>query len=204
MTIASVVAMLSVLGLVLSPPGDPVADEPINLASLTEHFCLNADGDHAWTWSVAAHDGFTPLAPSEFEHLRLPGARQLRGFRKTIGGREVRVLTAVNRVIGPEQVGTTYFHLCWVAVDPGVRQDVDRDLRGLLHLPRFRQQDAFVYPWIPEGDEGRKAVSRRDFNRYSLKLSRERGMRLVLSNDYLGQVSVTYMAPVPSCEDWCY
>ena len=141
------------------------------------------------------------------EHGRLPkssaaGARGLRGFSRTTDGVEIRVLTAANRV---RQFGEdTYYHLCWVSAANANRREVDRELQAYLGVRRFRQEGAFMYPWVTQPDGSRESVSRRDFDLQGFGLSRERGMKVVLTGEWRGQVSVTFMTPVSSCADWCY
>ena len=174
-----------------------------DLAGLADRYCIGPDGDHVWTWSLAAGEGWTPLQPEEFANLRLPGARQLRGFTKTIGGTEVRLLTAVNRMTGMG-AGVTYYHLCWVSADPAVRREVDSAIAELVGVDRFRQDDAFVYAWIPGPDDTRREVSRREWSRYAQALAREDGLRMVLTGATQSRVSVTYMTATQDCADWCY
>jgi hypothetical protein len=197
MPLMGVITPLMALALLVSAEqrDEAAAPERLNLATLVDRYCLSADGDHEWTWAMAAHDGFAPMSPEEFDDLRLPGTRDLRGYRKSVAGAEVRILTASNRITNAS-LGVTHFNLCWVAANPASRPEVDRDLSSLLHVGRFHQQDAFVYPWIPQPNDGREPVSRRDFNRGSIRLAREQGMRMVLSSALASQVSVTYMVPV--------
>ena len=195
-------ALLAVFGLLL-PIQDTVDQFTASeLVEIADRYCISPDGDHSWTLDLALHNEYQPLTPDLFENLRLPGARQLRGVSRTIGGSEVRILTAKNRI----RYGgvTTYFHVCWVAADPASRRDVDSEVRRFLDVGRFRQEGALVYAWLPQPDGTRRTVRRKAFELQGFALSRDQGMRLVLTNQYLDQVSITYMRPVESCEEWCY
>lgn len=197
-------ALLAVsLGLLPVSVSARVAPEPLDLIGLADRYCIDPDGDHELTWAKAVRDGFVELSPEDFPNLRLPGARQLKGFTRTEDGVEVRVLTAVNRWVGGGQ-GETPFHLCWVSAAPYERRAVDREIGGWLGVDRFRQGDALVYAWIPLESGGRRSVSRREFQRHGMAIAREEGMRMVLTNQHGAMVAVTYMTPVESCADWCY
>ncbi|MGH7027658.1 hypothetical protein [Brevundimonas sp.] len=187
-------------------PGSTVASGPFDpdeLVRLADRYCLGPDGDHEWTWALATHDGFSPLSPDGFSGLRLPAARQLRGFEKTIDGAKVRILTANNRISGGG-VGRSYFHLCWVSAEPTDRRSVDAALRSFLDVGRIRQEGAFAYLWIPQDDGTRGRVSRKSFNLRGHALAREEGMRMALTNNVGLMVAVTYMRAVDDCADWCY
>ncbi|MFC5346241.1 hypothetical protein ACETK8_15650 [Brevundimonas staleyi] len=196
--LAIVVAALAVAQLGFAQP-----DEPASLVQLADDLCFYPDGDHAVTWDNAARRGFTPILTEHIPGLRLPGVRQLRGFTKTIDGTEVRVLTAVNRWRAMGR-GFASFHLCWVSALPANRESVDSRLGEFLKLEHFPQDDASVFAWLPQADGSRQPVSRRAFGRRYFQLSRDQGMRTVMTNHTGDRVSITYMRPVGSCEDWCY
>lgn len=196
---------VSALALALAPATflPPPESDPLDLVTLAERYCIGPDGDHELTWALAVRDGYSPLSPEEFEGLRLPGARQLRGFTQTINGSEIRVLTAVNRWIGGGQ-GYTPFHLCWVSANPADRRVIDQELGAHLGVGRFRQEGALVFAWIPQEDSARRTVRRREFQRRGMAIAREDGMRMALTNQYGSMVAITYMTPVETCADWCY
>jgi hypothetical protein len=196
-----VVTTLAVL--VGSQPTFSQSNEPLDIVPLADDLCFYPDGDHAVTWDNAERRGFTSILPEDVPGLRLPGVRHLRGFTRTVGGTEFRVLTGVNRW---RQMGRrdARFHLCWVSATPAERTDIDRQLDQFLDVGHFSQDDAFVFPWIPNADGSRQAVTERAFKRRFFELSREQGMRTVMTNDTGDRVSITYMRPVESCEDWCY
>lgn len=186
-----------------TPPTNAQAFPAADLVRLTDRYCVGPDGDHELTWALAVRDGLTPLSPDDFADLRLPGARQLRGFTETIDGAEVRVLTAVNRLIGMD-AGMTSFHLCWVSAQPIDRRPVEAELRRQLGMRGFRQEDARMFAWVPLPDGSIRRIGRPEWSRRSQAIAREEGMRAVMVNDYQGMVAITYMTPTDSCDDWCY
>lgn len=181
------------------------ADEP-NLLELAESFCLDPDGDHELTWALAAHRGYRPLTGEDFPGLRTPGARRLRGFTKRFGTTDIRIMTAVNRYAHrPREIGAAVnLHLCWVSANPATRGPIDNELRDYMGVRRYRQGGAFAYAYTQEADGKRKGVRRSDFNSRFIETARDHDMRVVMSNEALGWVSITYWRPVESCEDWCY
>ena len=203
MTVSSAISILLTFALLQAGQRhDGVYSGSSSLVGLADQYCMGPDGDQVLTWTLAARNGFIPLNMEGFPNLRLPGARGLRGFTRTTDGVEIRVLTAANRV---RQFGEdTYYHLCWVSAANANRREVDRELQAYLGVRRFRQEGAFMYPWVTQPDGSRESVSRRDFDLQGFGLSRERGMKVVLTGEWRGQVSVTFMTPVSSCADWCY
>ena len=196
--------LAAVLSLMILPgPSFAQANQAVDLTDLIARYCIVPDGDIALTSALARHDGMSELTPADFENLRLPGARQLRGFTKTTNGVAVRVLTAHNRMRGGD-AGTTFFNLCWVSASPMNRSQVDDRLRRDHEMRGFRQEGARVYAWVPNEDGTRRIVGSREFKRHSHAIAREEGMRMLLTNDYLGMVAVTYMVPTTDCRDWCY
>jgi hypothetical protein len=174
------------------------------LVDNAQSYCVDADGDHRLTWARATDDGFIELKGDDFANLRLPGARQLRGYEKIVDGITLRVLTAHNRIRGGD-LGTTFFDLCWVSADPINRLDVDREVNNQTQIDSFRQEGARVYAWVPAvGDGQRRIVSGREFRRRGHAIAREDGMRMLITNDYLGMVGIAYMSPTDDCADWCY
>jgi hypothetical protein len=174
-----------------------------DLAALADRYCIAQNGDHVMTWALATHDGFEPLAPDAFGRLRLPGARQLRGFTKTIEGREVRVLTAYNRITGMGEA-PTYFHICWVSAEPLDRRPVEASFQHEYRSHGFRQEGARMFIWAPLADGSYRNFGRRDWQRQAQALPREEGARLLMVNNRERLVSVTFMVSVTDCEDWCY
>ena len=186
--------------------GQPEHDERLDLLELAERYCLEPDGDHELTWAIAAHDGYTAFTRDDFQGLRTPGARQVRGYSKTRDGVEIRVLTSVKRQWeGPGFTGAiANLHLCWVSANPLPRREVDEATQEFLGRARFRIKDAWVHAWLPQPDGTRLPVGRSDFERQWVLLYRDKGMRSVLTGDYAGWSSITYMRPVEGCADWCY
>lgn len=176
------------------------------LVDLAERFCIEPDGDHELTWAIAAHDGYEPFTRDDFPGLRTPGARQVRGYSKAFEGSQVRVLTSVKRQWeGPGFNGAiANLHVCWVSVNPGSRREVDRSIQDHAGPVRFRLKDTWVHAWLPQPDGSRLPVDRSQFERQWVQLYRDNGMRSILSGDYGGWVSITYIRPVESCSDWCY
>jgi hypothetical protein len=163
---------------------------------MLDRYCVIPDGDQPLTWALAESDGFRALTPAEFENLRLPGARNLRGYEDDRDGVRVRVLTANNRFRG-WGAGITYFNLCWVSAEPFDRGSVDREVRSWLGFNGFRQEGARVYAWVPLPDGDRRVIGLREFQRRSHAIAREEGMRMILTNDRLGMVAMTYMTAAP-------
>lgn len=202
-----IIRALVLTGLILIPPqNSPSAEVPPRLVDLFERYCLDPDGQHDLTWALARHDNYTAFDRSDFPGLRTPGARQVRGFTTSVSGTEIRVLTAVNRfALGPQRTGpATNFHLCWVSARPASRAQIDSELRTYLGVRRYRQEGAFAYPWVTTADDERKSVKRSDFTEDFARMAREEGMRVVTTNEAHGWVSLGYLRPIESCEDWCY
>lgn len=178
---------------------------PPSLVEMAERYCISPDGDHEWTWALARHDGYRVMTMDDTPGVRsLPGARRMRAFTKTVDNVELRIVTAVNRIRGGGQ-GVNYFHVCWVSANPADRRVVDRRLREVMDVRRFREDGAIVYPWTMAEDGSRRSVSRTAYNRTGpFALTRLEGVRLTVLNDYLGMVSIGNMSPVPDCADWCY
>ena len=195
------IAIICLMALPKASSANGVQD--VDLADLIDRYCIVPDGDIALTSALARHDGMSELASEDFENLRLPGARQLRGFTKTTNGVVVRVLTGHNRFRGGD-AGTTFFNLCWVSASPMNRSEVDDGMRREHQMRGFRQEGARVYAWVPNDDGTRRIVGSREFKRRSHAIAREDGMRMLLTNDYLGMVAVTYMVSTTDCRDWCY
>lgn len=200
---AAITSALVVISPFLAPARARSDVGPDDLYAMTERYCTRPDGDHPLTWALAESDGWVVLDPSQFEGLRLPGARRLRGYETVRDGVRLRVLTANNRFRG-WGAGTTYFSLCWVSAEPFNRRDLDEVIRSQLSMPGFRQEGARVYAWVPMPDGGRRIIQSWEFNRRFHAISREEGMRMILTNDRLGMVALTYLSPVDSCDDWCY
>ena len=179
------------------------APAAIDLADLADLYCVAADGDHDITWNRAEADGFSALTPEQFKNLRLPGARDLRGYSRTVDGVEVRVLTARNTMSGMGG-GATPFHLCWVSARPLDRREVERSFQHSLGQRGFRQERARMFLWVPQPDGSNKPISRREWSRYGQSIQREMDARTLLINDYRGMTAVTYMRALESCQDWCY
>lgn len=198
----TVALSMSLLWTPVVAAGD-LAQPAIDLADLADLYCVAADGDHEITWNRAEADGFSALAPEQFSNLRLPGARDLRGYSRTIGGVEVRVLTARNTISGMG-LGVTPFHLCWVSARPLDRREVERSFQQSLGQRGFRQERARMFLWVPQPDGSNRPVSRREWSRYGQSISRERDARMLLINDHMGMTAITYMRALESCQDWCY
>lgn len=189
-----------------SASAQPAGTPSFDLLFFAERLCLEPDGDHQLTWTIAARDGYTPIAPADVPGLQTPGARELRGFAGMREGSELRILTAVNRFAsgpsrGPPAVN---FHICWVSARPTSRIAVDRAVKSYFSLRRFRQEGAYVYAWIPQQDGTRIGVRRSQFNGRFVETARDNGMKVVMTNEAQGWVSITFMRPVASCADWCY
>lgn len=196
----ALVAMIAASVVVVSPLAAPAGAlsqvGPGDLYAMTERYCIRPDGDHPLTWALAESDGSVALDPSQFEGLRLPGARQLRGYETLRDGVRLRVLTANNRFRG-WGAGITFFNLCWVSAEPFDRGSVDREVRSWLGFNGFRQEGARVYASVPLPDGDRRVVGLREFQRRSHAIAREEGMRMILTNDRLGMVAMTYMTAAP-------
>jgi len=170
-------------------------DGETDLVWAAETFCFAADGNMARTWDRAEAEGYQMLRPSDFPNLRLPGARNLRGYSKRIGRVEMRVLTAETRFDGFNQ-GLNFFRMCWVSAEPADRSQIDQELSRSLGVSRFRQEDAYVYAWANAEDGSRREMRRREFMARGLRDALAEDMRFVLTNDRFGVVSITYMVPI--------
>lgn len=173
-----------------------------DLVDSADRYCVAPDGDHTFTWALAAHNGLTKLSPDDFPDLRLPATGQLGGYETRLDGKEFRVLTARNRFRG-WGAGLTPFHLCWVSANPMTRGAVERELQRETGFRGFRQEGARVFAWIPQPDGSRREVRLREWQRRGHSIAREEGMRMILVNDYNDMTAITYMTPLESCEDWC-
>lgn len=200
---ASLALLIALTPLASTTPVRANDEGSVDLAALADRYCIAQDGDHVMTWSLAAHDGFEPITPDEVGQLRLPGARQLRGFANTIEGREVRVLTAYNRLIGMGEA-PTFFHICWVSAEPLDRRPVERSFQQEYRTRGFRQNGARMFIWAPLADGTYRTFGLRDWQRHAQSIPREHGARLLIVNNRERMVAVTFMVAVNNCEDWCY
>lgn len=168
-----------------------------DLVELADRYCIRPDGDHRATWQYLAEDGFTPLTAQDFPNLHLPGSfeRHIRAFRKFEGSRELRVITAANRMRGGDQ-GITYFRWCWVSSSLDDVRRVDADIRDLVGVRSFRVEGPTrLFAWIPRPDGSIEAVSRRIFMREGWVLAREQGLRQLTLTSHEGGVFLGYASP---------
>jgi len=179
--------LIAILTVLTHQGSSSTALAPSDLVHMVERYCVSPDGDQPLTWALAESDGFAALTPAEFENLRLPGARNLRGYEAVRDGVRLRVLTANNRFRGWD-AGTTFFNLCWVSAEPLDRRALDAEVRRWLGFSGFRQEGARVYAWVPLPDGTQRVVGPREFERRFHGIAREEGMRMILTNDRLGMV----------------
>ncbi|KPF78752.1 hypothetical protein IP78_10460 [Brevundimonas sp. AAP58] len=168
-----------------------------DLVGLADRYCIGPDGDHRATWQYIAEDGFTPLTAEDFPNLHLPGSfeRHIRAFRKFEGSRELRVITAANRMRAPGQ-GITYLRWCWVSSSVDDVRRVDGDMRELVGVRSFRVEGPTrLFAWIPRPDGSNEAISRRVFMREGWTLAREQGLRQLTLTSHEGGVFVGYASP---------
>jgi hypothetical protein len=176
-----------------SPPQDPPAE---SLADLADRYCIDPDGDHRLTWHRAEQDGFRWMTPEDIPRLHLPGtfAPNLRGLQRTSQGTTIRILTSAFRWTAPDD-GRTFFRQCWISASTGNLDETRKDLGVLLNVRSFRSREVVVFAWIPRPNGAPTSVSRRDYLRRVLTLSREQGMRQIMLRQYEGSVFVGYSSP---------
>jgi len=186
--------LMLLAALAITPPPQDPSDE--SLADLAYRYCIEPDGDHRLTWHRAEQDGFTWMTPDDIPRLYLPGTftPNLRGLQKTSGGVTIRVLTSAFRWRAPDD-GQTFFRQCWFSASTGDLNQTREDLGALLDLRSFRSREVVVFAWIPRPDGTSSFVSRRDYLRHVLTLSREQGMRQIMLRQYEGSVFVGYSSP---------
>ena len=189
--------LVAVLSLTILPKASVAsAAQDVDLANLIDRYCIVPDGDHRQTWVRATDDGFSVLPPEDFEGLDARGVHDdtLRGFTRTIGPTEYRVLTASTWLRRPDQ-GTSYFRLCWVSSSLENASDVDSKLAAMASNGGFRIGKVRVFAWIPLPDGASEPVTRRTFMRSSNELARDQGMRQIISRRFERGMFVGYVSP---------
>jgi hypothetical protein len=178
---------------IASPPQEPPAE---SLADLADRYCIEPDGDHRLTWHRAEQDGFRWMTPDDIPRLYLRGSfgPHLRGLQRTSDGTTIRILTSAFHWTSPGD-GETFFRQCWLSTTDDEFRQTQQDLTGLLDFRPFRSKEVVIFAWIPRPDGTREPVSRRDFARQHLTLSREQGMRRIFLRQYDGGVFVGYSSP---------
>jgi hypothetical protein len=167
-----------------------------HFADLADRYCIEPDGDHRLTWHRAEQDGFIRMTPADIPRLYLPGsfAPNLRGLQRTSNGTTIRILTSAFRWSSPGD-GESFFRQCWVSTTDDAFRRTQQDLTRLLDLRPFRSREVVIFAWIPQPDGGKTPVSRRDYHRQHLTLSRERGLRQVFLRQYDAGVFLGYSSP---------
>lgn len=165
-------------------------------ATLFNRYCIGPDGDHRATWQYVEDDGFVPLTPDDIPDPIRRGTfvLTLRGFKKTIGPNEVRVITGANRTRIPDQ-GATYFRWCWLSSTASDAAEANRQMREILGQRGFRSERVRVYAWIPRPDEVLEPISRRRYFEESNIIARTQGLRQVFVRENDGVVFMAYASP---------
>lgn len=189
------IVLILLVGALISPASALEQPEPL-LADLADQLCVTPDGDHRMTWQYAERDGFSLLRAEDFPGLTTPSVHgdTLRGFAKTIDGRELRVLTGASFISAPDQ-GITYYRWCWVWASPDRLDGVVRTLQSRFDTRGFRNEKVRLFAWIPRPDEVVEPVSRRRYLREHNALAREQGMRQVMVRQVGDGVSIGYASP---------
>jgi hypothetical protein len=188
----SLLAVLATSALTLSAQRQDPDFDP-TLSDMAARYCIEPDGDHRLTWTLAERDGFEVMPSADHERLRMPGLGGVRGFSKTERGVEYRILTAAYGQTGP--TGRAYFRRCWLSASVYAIDDANRELRDLLGFRPFRVKESSLYAWIPLTDGSRRPVSRRTYMRRALRLADEQGLREVSAKQYGPQVFISYASP---------